>query len=61
MYTNLSYDLAMAKQREMQVRGENQRRARQAMALASTAKPSASHRGRRALRLATRLRPQIQS
>jgi hypothetical protein len=60
MYTNLSYDLALAKQHDMRACAEKERHARQA-AQASAGRLSGSRRGRRAWRLAVRLHPQVQS
>ncbi len=59
MYTNLSYDLAKARQQDLRLQAERERRARQAAAQASQS--SGSRGGRRARRLALRLRPQVQS
>jgi hypothetical protein len=60
MYTNLSYDMAVARQRDMHVRAENERRARQAVQASASQQPG-SRRGRRARQLALRLRAQVQS
>jgi hypothetical protein len=61
MYTNFSYELAAAKQRDMLAQGAKERRARQARQLATAPPPSASRRSPRASRLVQLLRPQAQS
>jgi hypothetical protein len=59
MYTNINYELAAMKQRDLLVQGEKERRARQVQSAQASRRP-ASSRSRRT-RLVHRLRPQSQS
>jgi hypothetical protein len=63
MYTNVNYELIAAKQRDMLVQGEKDRRAREARHLARQPQPPASRarRSRRSWQLVRQLLLQSQS
>jgi hypothetical protein len=60
MYTSISVQVAEARQRDLMAAAARERRARQALQLASASQPPASRRSRRPWHLARLLRPQVQ-
>jgi hypothetical protein len=61
MYTNMTLDVAKAKQHDLIVQAERHNLARQARKSAPAQQPSATRPSRRTWRIALPLRPQAQS
>jgi hypothetical protein len=61
MYTNMTLDVAKAKQHDLLVQAERHNLARQARRSAPASQPSSTRTSRRAWQLALPLRPQTQS